>query len=156
TDSVLMGAVDVHGPSTDSLTAEATWIEPVDDITLPVPEDRPHRSVAFKAPIIADEDLALLGASDFQFTVAGHGLVRMHANVHHFGDTQPRSVRYWFRATTRFREYFDLTELAPPPPPDPDDLDAVTDDGQSVVGPVMTVSVPSTARPAAPIVHSVI
>ena len=40
TDVVLVGAVDVHGPSTESLTAEANWVDPVDDLSLPAPDER--------------------------------------------------------------------------------------------------------------------
>ena len=63
-------------------------------------------------------------------------------------------MRYRFRAATRFREYFDPETLARHPwtvdPASP------IDDGQSVVGPEITLYVPSSARPAAPVVHSVL
>ena len=66
-------------------------------------------------------------------------------------------MRYRFRATTRFREYFDPETLAPAPDPaGPIDPARPVDDGKSVVGPEITVNVPSSARPAAPIVHSVL
>src|SRR5206468_12592629 len=35
TSAILAGAVELHGPSTGTLTAEARWSEMVDDLTLP-------------------------------------------------------------------------------------------------------------------------
>lgn len=141
TEVVLEGAVDIHGPSTDSITAEATWVDRVDDLTLPADEERPQRGIAFTTTIRPEEDLAILWPEDSTDEVPDIGTVHLHAAVHRFGDTRHRVVDYRFRATTRFREYF---------PP------VVGDDERSVVGPVARVSVPSSARPAAPIVHSVI
>src|SRR5206468_1231706 len=49
TDVFVLGSVDVHGPSTERLTAEAWWVDPVDDPGLPAPEDRLQQAVAFSA-----------------------------------------------------------------------------------------------------------
>ncbi len=155
-DSILFGAVDIHGPSTESITAEAGWTDPVDDLGFPGPEDRHTRSVAFTVPIGVQEDLALLSFADQTFDVPGYGSITAHANVHHFGDTRHRVVTYRFRAQTRYREYFDAAALAPPVVATPVDPDARVDDGQSTLGPDVVVSIPSTHRPAAPVVHSVI
>ncbi len=155
-DSILLGAVDVHGPSTESITAEARWVDSVDDLTFPAPEERPTRSVAFTVPIAPEEDLALLSYADQPLDIPGYGPITVHANVHHLGDTHHRVVTYRFRAQTRFREYFDPEALAGPVVPDPVDPDAPVDDGKSTIGPDVVVSIPSTHRPAAPIVHSVI
>lgn len=150
TGCVLVGAVDLHGPSTDSVTAEASWVEPVDDVTLRTgPEEHPEQAVAFTTPILEFEDLALLWPADFQADVENVGPVRGHRAVHQFGDTRHRVVDYRFRASTRFREYFHPELLAP-------DAAVPGDDGRSVVGPTVTVSVPSSAPPAAPVVHSVL
>lgn len=153
-----VGAVDVHGPSTDSLTLEARWTDTVDDVTLPGPEERDERGVAFTTPILEFEDLAVLAAVDAQFDVPSVGPVRFHRSVHRFGDTKHRDVRYRFRASTRFREYFDPATLAPAPvdPTLPPDADRAEDDGRSVVGPLRVLDIPSSARPAAPAVHSVV
>lgn len=160
-ESILLGAVDVHGPSTQSLTAHARWSEPVDDLTLPAPETHQTYSTAFTVQIGESEDLAILGGLDSSSDVPHVGPITMHKNVQHFGDTRHRIVTYRFRAQTRFREYFDAAALTgstaaatsvEPGLPDP----ASVDDGQSVVGPEVVVSIPSSARPAAPIVHSVI
>jgi hypothetical protein len=89
---------------------------------------------------------------DVRGPVPGFGPVWVHRAVHQLGDTRHHTISYRFRASTRFREYFDAEVLAPPPqvPGLP------VDDGQSVVGPEVTLSIKSSAKPAAPIVHSVI
>lgn len=149
TTAVLLGAVDVHGPSTDSLTAEASWTDPVDDLTLPKWEDRPTTGIAFTTRVHPYEDLALLSVADAEMTLPGVGKIAIHGAAHQFGDTKHRAVDYRFRASTRFREYFHPELLAPDP-------DVPLDDGRSVVGPLVRVSVPSSAPPAAPVVHSVL
>jgi hypothetical protein len=45
------GGVDVHGPSADSLTAEAGWTDRVDALSLPRWEDRLTNGIAFTTPI---------------------------------------------------------------------------------------------------------
>jgi hypothetical protein len=82
----------------------------------------------------------------------------MHKAAHLFGDTKHRLVHYRFRAASRFREYFEEAALEPvvPSGPTEEDPDRPADDGRSVVGPLVTVNVPSSARPAAPSVHSVL
>lgn len=149
TDVTLVGAVDLHGPSTDTLSADATWVEPTDDVTLPGPETHDHRAVAFTTPIRPFEDIAVLAGFDTTTTVENFGPVGIHRAVHQFGDTRHRLVDYQFRASTRFREYFRPLALEPSPT-------VAGDDGRSVVGPVARISVPSSARPAAPLVHSVL
>ena len=143
------GAVDLHGPSTDSLSMEAAWLEPVDDLTLPEPEWRSGKATAFRTQVREHEDIALLGGADFDLNVPSVGRIAVHKAVHEFGDTRHRMVDYRLRAATRFREYF-RPELLAPDTADP------LDDGQSVVGPLVRLSVPSSARPAPPMIHSVI
>jgi hypothetical protein len=157
TDVFLLGAVDIHGPSTEHVTAEARWIDPIDDLSLPAPDERPQRQIAFTTRIRESEDLAVLyGAPvDAEVTVPGAGPVWLHSAIQHLGDTKHHTVHYRFRAATRFREYFDPASLIPPAAPQAG-AEVPVDDGQSVVGPELTLSVQSSARPAAPIVHSVI
>jgi hypothetical protein len=153
TDSSLIGGVDVHGPSTEQLTAEARWTEYTDDLSLPGPESAPLNGIGFTTNIRPEEDLAVLAAAvpaDIRFEIPGFGPVWLHRAVHQWGDTKHRQVTYQFRASTRYREYFDPETLAPAADASP------LDDGQSVVGPEVTLSVPSSARPTAPIVHSVL
>jgi hypothetical protein len=145
----LSGAVDLHGPSTDRLTAEATWTDPVDDLTLPIWEPRPTAGHAFTSPVLAYEDLAILGPVELDGSLPEVGPLHMHAANHQLGDTKHRVIDYRFRASTRFPEYFHPDLLQPDP-------NVEGDDGRSVVGPTVSVSVPSSARPAAPVVHSVI
>jgi hypothetical protein len=154
------GGIDVHGASTEFVNAEAFWADPVDDLGLPAPEHRDRRAVAFTTPVLPYESFVVLSGvtEDADVHVPGAGLLRVHANVHQLGDSHHRVVRYHFRATTRFREYFDSSELAPPPGRETGGAapDRPEDDGCSVVGPAVEVSIPSTARPAAPVVHSVL
>ncbi|MEN8040930.1 MAG: hypothetical protein ABFR95_05445 [Actinomycetota bacterium] len=154
TDAALTGSVEVHGPSTEMITAEATWDEYTDDLTLPVPEVTDMDGVGFTSVIRPEEDLAILAASlpaDAPITIPGFGPVWLHRAVHQWGDTKHRNVTYRFRSATRYREYFETESLAP------DTVNGVDgDDGQSVVGRSVAVSVPSSAVPAAPIIHSVI
>ena len=147
TEAVLFGGVDVHGPSTDSLVAEARWVEPDDDLLADRWQERPMSAVAFQTAVEPDEDIAVLAAQDGELLWPASPGLRAHRAIHQFGDTRHRRVTYRFRATTRFREYFHPSLLAPTHD---------GDDGQSVVGPEVEVDVPSTAPPAAPVVHSVI
>jgi hypothetical protein len=157
TDTFLLGGVDIHGPSTEMLTAEARWVDPIDDLSLPAPDERSTQAIAFTTPIRESEDLAILyGGSDVQVPVPGAGPVWFHSAVQKLGDTRHHTIHYRFRAATRFREYFDPETLAPPVPPAPPVPGEPVDDGQSVVGEEIKLSVPSSARPAAPIVHSVL
>ena len=148
TGVTLSGAIDVHGPSTERVEIEATWTQQEDDVVQPAPDDvdPPERhAVACTTPILAHEDLALLGAIDWDspIPVPGVGSLRIHRARHEFGDTRHRVVSYRARATTRFREYFHPALLAQP-------------DDRSVVGPVQRVSIPSSARPAKPKVVQVL
>lgn len=158
THAHLLGAVDLHGPSTDSLIAEASWTDRIDDLTLPQWQDQSCSGIAFRTPIRPYEDVALLtdlsanaggAGGDAEVVLPTVGKVTLHDAKHEFGDTRHRRVDYRFRASTRFREYFRPGLLAP-------DAANTLDDGQSVIGPTWQISIPSSARPAAPIVHSVI
>ena len=157
TEAHIVGAVDVHGPSTDSLTLEAHWIDPIDDLSMPAPHTLTQQGVAFTTKIRPEEDLAVLGAmagqtEDTLVKIPSVGPVWIHLPVHQLGDTKHRTISYRFRAATRFPEYFDPQTLAPAD----NGNDLPVDDGQSVVGPEVVVSVPSSALPAPPIVHSVL
>ena len=144
----LFGAVELHGPSTDGLTAEATWTDRVDDLSLPKCAGPADQATAFRTHVRPYEDVALLADADAEAVLPTVGKIGAHNARHEFGDTRHRRVDYRFRASTRFREYFRPELLAAG--------GNSLDDGQSVIGPVVQISVPSSARPAAPIVHSVI
>jgi hypothetical protein len=156
---VFAGAVDIHGPSTEQLSAEASWTDDVDDLSHLGPSEQKHGALAFTIRIHEEEDIAVLtpapeppSPQEVKVEVPGFGPVWVHGVRHLLGDTRHHLIDYRFRASTRFREYFDADAIAG----GPDDPDLPTDDGQSVVGPVTTLNIPSSARPAAPIVHSVI
>jgi hypothetical protein len=144
TDVRLFGGVDVHGPSTERLDVEAEWSEWVDDIAKPVPERVAVKSAAASTTIRYHEDLAVLaGEQDVSVPMPDGSTIEVHAAVHQMGDTKHRDVDYRMRATTRYREYFD-PRLLP------------TIDDVSLVGPPKPIDVPSTARPAKPVVHDVL
>ena len=148
TSAILTGAVDLHGPSTGTLSFEAQWEEPLDDPTLPRCIIRKAAAKAFETIVQPAEDLALLGGSDQQWNLPDIGPIRLHRAVHEFSDTRHRKVDYKLRAFTRFREFFhpDLLKKNGKP----------SDDMHSVVGPVLHLSIPSSAPPAPPMVHSVL
>jgi len=154
TDAGLTGSVEVHGPSTELITAEAMWDEYTDDLSLPIFEVSERNGIGFTSTVRPEEDLALLFGgidTDIPTTIPGFGPVWMHRAVHQWEDTKHRNVTYRFRASTRFREYFEPENLTP------DTVNGVDgDDGQSVVGKNVTVSVPSSAMPGAPVIHSVV
>ncbi len=157
TNAMLIGGIELDGPSTDSLIVDARWDEVLDDLSDRAWKTLPNqRQVAATTAIEPWEDVAVLagGHADTTYNDATIGHVRSHQAVHEFGDTLHRLVHYRFRATTRFREYFSPDELAPLPPSD--DPALPIDDGRSTVSPEVDVHVPNTSLPAPPLVHSVI
>ncbi len=149
TSVTLAGAIDVHGPSSGTLVAEARWSEPIDDLILPELEIRQSGAQAFQTIVGAREDIALLGGLDLTADLPDIGPVQVHRAIQEFSDTRHRLVDYTFRAFTRFREYFHPTLLM--------DADGVlSDDRQSVVAPSLRLSIPSSAPPPPPVVHSVL
>jgi hypothetical protein len=146
----LIGAVEVHGPSTDTLTAEASWTDDVDDVTRPGPHQATTNTKAFDTRVLPYEELALLSNLDGEITTLQEGKLAAHKARHEVGDTRHHRVDYRFRASTRFREFFPPALL--PPADDPKS----PLDGHSVIAHAVQVSVNSTAPPAAPVVNSVI
>jgi hypothetical protein len=138
TAAFLIGALDCHGPSTDRIDAEASWTEWIDDLAQPGPTTEPRNSIAFTTSVAAAEDLVILGGNEAMF-----GPLRLHGSKHQLNDTKHRVIDYAFRATTRFREYFPPTVTDAP-------------DQRSVLGAPKRISVPSTVRPPAPLIHSVL
>jgi hypothetical protein len=137
------GAIDCHGPSTDNLDAEAAWTEWLDDVAYDGPTQETRKGAAFTTSVDVNEDLVVLFPADQVLTVPGFGRLRLHGNKHELNDTKHRIIDYAFRATTRYREYFHPALVDDP-------------DERSVVGPTRRISVPSSARPAAPVVHSIL
>jgi hypothetical protein len=143
TAAMLIGALDCHGPSTDRIDAEASWTEWVDDLAQLTPTTEARNSVAFTTSVDVAEDLVVLADKDDVSTVPGYWSFRLHNSKHQFNDTKHRVIDYTFRATTRFREYFPPTVMDDP-------------DQRSIVGAPKRISMPSTVRPPAPLIHSVL
>lgn len=143
TTVTLFAGVDLHGPSTDRLDIEATWSEWVDDVTKPAPQRIDVTAAVAHTEVAVDEDLVVLAGDDEVVPLPDGTSITVHAALHHLGDTRHRTIDYRLRGTSRFREYFD-PHLVP------------TIDDISVVGPVQTANVLSSARPAKPLVRDVI
>jgi hypothetical protein len=140
----MAGAVLVDGPSTQRIDIEATWQEQIDDATKPEPPCQVARSaIASGTDVAYDEDLVVLAKSDRTVDIPGQQPIRLHASVQEFGDTKHRMVSYRARATTRYREYFP-----------PEEVPTAAD--MSVVGAEVLESVPSSARPAPPVVRDIL
>jgi hypothetical protein len=139
----LVGAVDVHGPSTERIDVEASWSEWVDDVAKPAPERVATTAAACGTEVGYDEDLVVLGAADGTVPLPDGSSLRLHRAVHQMGDTRHRTVDYKVRATTRYREYF-----PPQVTPSPEEL--------SLVGPTRRLNVLSSARPRKALVRDVL
>ena len=147
--AALVGGVEVHGPSTDKLTTTLAWTDHVDDLALDGPRDRTSTASGFEVYVRPDDRIVPLWAQDQTVPLPGWEGVVLRSTTHPLPDTRHHRVRYRFRASTRFREYFDPRLLAADPA-------VAFDDGQSVVSQELELSVPSTVRPDAPKVHSVL
>ncbi len=139
----LFGGVDLHGPSTERLDVEAGWSEQVDDPTKPMPSQLDVVAAAANTTVRYEEDLVVLGGVDQVLPLPDGTVMHLHRAVHQLGDTRHRMIDYRMRAATRYREYFDPRVL-----PSPEDV--------SVLGPARTLDVPSTARPAKPVIADVL
>lgn len=150
THADLFGVVDIHAPSTDRIEAEARWTEQIDDLAADGPVTEDKHAIGFTIQTDPDEDMVLLGQvtdPDGEVQpfgpVPGIGLLRVHRGRHQFGDTRHRRIRYAFRATTRFREYFPPQLMA-------------SVDSRSRLGTETELVIPSSAEPPVPEVDSVI
>ena len=147
--AALLGGVEVHGPSTDKLTTTLAWTDYVDDLALDGPRDRTSTASGFEVYVRPDDRIVPLWPEDQTVPLPGWEGVVGRSTTHPLPDTRHHRVRYRFRASTRFREYFVPRLLAADPA-------VAFDDGQSVVSEELELSVPSTVRPDAPKVHSVL
>ncbi|HEX2099225.1 MAG TPA: hypothetical protein VHF69_01095, partial [Candidatus Synoicihabitans sp.] len=119
--------------STDKLDVLAAWQEPLDDPAQPTWQllERSAQVTELKMNPLYPDVLDVPPPVNPQVPRAKLPL------RHEFGDTKHRVVRYRLKGTTRFREYFPV-ELTS------------RDSAITRVGAEFTVSVPSSARPAAP------
>jgi hypothetical protein len=143
TGTALIGVVNCHAPSTERVDVEARWTEWRDDLAQPGPTTEDKFSVACSIHVGETEDPFVLGAEDGSASIPGLGTVLSHKARHEFGDTRHRSISYVLRGTTRFQEYFPPALIASP-------------DARSIVGPATRLSVPSSAAPSVPRVHSIL
>ena len=150
THADLFGVIDIHAPSTDRIEAEARWTEQIDDLAADGPTVENKHAIGFTIQTDPQEDMVLLGAvSDPDAEVQpfgpvpGIGQLRVHRGRHQFGDTRHRHIRYAFRATTRFREYFPPQLMA-------------SVESRSRIGAELELVIPSSAEPPVPEVDSII
>ena len=141
------GPIATHARSTGRIDTYAAWTEDMDLLTDDEPRTRDnglapeHSAHAFGFDIRPDEDMA-------QTHIASDRESR-----HEFGDTKHRTVTYHSVATTRFREFL---------PPPISSVDANIQRVESVVGddgevrPKLVHIIPSSSRPAAPVIDFVI
>ena len=137
--AALTGLVDVHGPSTDTLLVRASWTEQVDDPSAPGPQPVSKSDVVVRSPVGERERKGVLFLYDLQPTGAAASAlagVGFHQMQQTFEDTRYRRVTYVPSGTTRYAEYFDPASVPAEPP-----------SGAPVV-----LDIPSSARPAAPVV----
>jgi hypothetical protein len=126
TSADLTDEFPISGKSTIKVGLEAHWQEPVDDLTdttNPQPITRDGSAKPFELALQVGDVVATIDAAHV-------------SNKHEFHDTKHRSVAYTAVAATRFREYF---------------LAAITDNEHNITrkSVPLTISIPSSARPAA-------
>ncbi|HEY3337568.1 MAG TPA: hypothetical protein VGK18_03620 [Propionicimonas sp.] len=137
--AALTGLVDVHGPSTDLLLVTARWSETVDDPATERPKETGKSDVVVRSTVGERERTGVGFLYDFQPTGAlAQALdgVGFHKFLQTFEDTHYRRVTYVPSGTTRYAEYFPADQVPADPP-----------SGEPVV-----LDIPSSARPAAPVV----
>lgn len=133
------GLVDLHGASTDTLVVRAHWSEQVDDVHAPGPEKVARTDVVVRSAVAEQEGRGVLFLFDYlpsgPLFEAFRGM-GFHRMVQTFEDTHHRRVTYVPSGTTRYSEFFDASTM----PDDPCE------------GEPLTIDIPSSARPAAPVV----
>jgi hypothetical protein len=119
--------------STGKMDLFAAWKEPVDDPN----QDDPKQAEDEPKWISGHAHVGELRLEPPLTPTGGKANAKVFSQLHLFGDTKFRSIDYFLRATTAFREYF---------PP------AITADPKNITrdGPKVTLTVPNRARPAAP------
>jgi hypothetical protein len=131
TFATLTDEFPIDGKSTSKVDVQATWHDPVDDLSDSAQPVMLAGAVrAFEVPI--DSTNTVCAIDDTQLNT------RHFSSKHEFHDTRHRNVAYTAVAATRFKEYFP---------------DALTSDAASVTrsSQPVTISVPSSARPASPV-----
>lgn len=133
------GLVHVHGSSTDTVVVRASWTETVDDVTASAPQVVSKSDVVVRSSIAEREQTGVLFLYDFLPTgplLQALGGIGFHRMLQTFEDTHYRRVTYVPSGTTRFSEYFSPADLP----------------GEPATGKPVVLDIPSSARPAAPLV----
>jgi hypothetical protein len=140
----LDGVIDVHGASTDKVELRAKWTEPVDDPSAPEPTERTTAEIVVDHRTAENERFSLLTVRERAKQVGQRKTeVPIRPAIHTLPDTKARTVTYRLHGSSRYREFFLPNELP------------ATDDPLSA-GNEVEVNIPSSARPAPPVVHDVI
>lgn len=156
--AALNGAVDLHGASTGTLVVRANWTDKVDDLNEPGPREIAKNDVVVDSPVGEAENTGILYLCDYlpwmapsartpadgsSAGVLANGTVGLHRAIQTFADTRYRRVTYVPSGRTRYAEFFEPALL-----PDPNDPASAP----LLDGPPVVVDVPSSTRPAAPVV----
>jgi hypothetical protein len=147
TSAYLTGNIQIDGASTDKVTLQAAWTDPVDDATQPAPSTVDGHGVATELSIDDPAGGAVLTGS----TVVGNydatsGTLVLGAGspanspLHELHDTKHHTISYTPTSASRFRDYF------PPSVPG----------GTSRTGLGMTTKVPASRRPDPPLLRYVL
>jgi hypothetical protein len=136
----LDGLLDIHGPSTEAVELRAAWIDPVDDPASPAPTHLERSAIVARWSVGADEAVSLLAIEPQGTPSPG---VPVRPVVHTLPDTRYRTVQYRLHGTSRYREFFNPSELPPP-----GDI--------PTAGNAVSVTHLNSAAPPPPIVHEVL
>jgi hypothetical protein len=145
--AMLHTAFTTHSQSTEKVTIECNWTEPVDDML----RQRPDMAVPFSQqvstiPIHYSYPMLRLGEKLSGRAASRMEYVAKYPLLHQVGDTKHRNITYKIIGTTRYRENFVslLGNINPPPPLTKETVYE------------KTVNLLSTARPLAPEIEYVI
>ncbi|MEV0354934.1 hypothetical protein AB0H71_02625 [Nocardia sp. NPDC050697] len=139
----LVGALDIHGASTDRVELRATWTDLVDDPALDAPGPVPKAEVVTGFAVGAGERRSLFSTTAAPVAGTREPGVPVRPIVHALPDTRYREVDYRLHGTTRYREFFPAEQL----PAAGDELSA---------GAARRVLHPNSAPPPTPLVHEVV
>jgi hypothetical protein len=141
TSAYLAGSIQIHGASTDKITLQATWTDPVDDLAQPAPGTADGQAVATELSIDDPSGGPVLhGSTTVGSYDAASGTLVLGAGaaanspLHELHDTKHHTISYTPTSASRFRDYF-----APDVP-----------GGTSRTGLGMTIEVPASRRPDPP------
>lgn len=136
--------VRLHGPSTGKFEIEAEWHEWSDDPAKEKPERIHHRGQLAEVPLAENHRNEFTLDAPINAQIIDPKRKPARGDVHDFGDTRFRLVKYRARATTRFREYLPPSIFAK--------ADLVTKLGSVAKGP--GIALPDETDAGAPVLTS--